>query len=190
MFGLLADEFEPATENVALKALIADRIRRQGTITFRDFMDLTLYHPQHGYYSSHRRRTGRHGDYLTSPEVHPVFGYLVAKQVWQIWKLMGRPQPFTVVEMGPGRGLLCRDILRWAKTRAPDLYGALSYCMVQRGDHVRQEALWNIQQANVDMDRITWAETLPQGVVGCFLSNELVDSFPVHRVAVIQGELQ
>lgn len=185
-----ADEFGGPTENSALKALVAERIQRQGPITFRDFMELALYHPQHGYYSSPGPKMGRQGDYLTSPEVHPVFGHLLAKQVWQLWQMMGAPSPFTLVEMGGGRGLLCRDLLRWAAARAPDFHEALHYCLVERSNALRQEARWHLHQAGIPPGKVAWQRRTPQGIVGCFLSNELLDSFPVHRVVLVGGELR
>src|SRR3990172_3040000 len=106
-------EFEPATENAALKEAIVGRIRSQGALTFRDFMEAALYHPQHGYYRSRREKMGREGDYLTSPEVSPFFGVLLAREVGERGRVMGEPRRFGVVEAGAGTGRLCRDILRW-----------------------------------------------------------------------------
>ena len=105
------DDFESTTENAELVELLRRRIDAEGAISFHDFMETALYHPKHGYYTS-RQPLGREGDYLTSPEVHSIFGALVAKQLRQCWELMGQPQPFDVVEPGAGTGLLARDILR------------------------------------------------------------------------------
>ena len=94
-------EFESATENAALKEAIVARIRSPGALTFRDFMDAALYPPQHGYYRSHREKMGREGDYLTSPEVSPIFGVLLGRQLREMWQGMGEPRRFDVVEAGP-----------------------------------------------------------------------------------------
>ncbi|KKK73199.1 hypothetical protein LCGC14_2896210, partial [marine sediment metagenome] len=179
-------EFEPATENAALKEAIVARIQSQGPITFRDFMEAALYHPQHGYYRSRREKMGRAGDYLTSPEVSPAFGVLVGRQLREMWQAMGSPRRFHVVEAGAGTGLLCRDILRWARGHAPDLRGALTYTIVEVSD-----ALVERQRAALtdEGEDVRWSPDLPDGVEGCLLSNELLDSFPVHRVTVRGGEL-
>ncbi len=179
-------EFEAATENAALKDAIVARMRSQGPIPFRDFMEAALYHPQHGYYRSRREKMGREGDYLTSPEVSPIFGVLVGRQLGEMWQAMGTPDRFDVVEAGAGTGLLCRDILRWAGAHAPDFGNALTYTIVEVSDPLvrrQQEAVAE------EAEGVRWSRELPENIEGCLLSNELLDSFPVHRVAVRGGEL-
>ena len=91
-----------------------DEIRRlvaaRGQITFAEFMEVALYHPEGGYYTS-GERVGASGDFYTSPSVHPAFGTLLAVQLFQMWQLLQQPAPFTVIEAGAGNGLLCRDIV-------------------------------------------------------------------------------
>ena len=77
----MENEFAPATENQALKERIIARIRDEGPITFRDFMAMALYEPRLGYYCSGRETMGRDGDYLTSPEVSPIFSAMVGRQL-------------------------------------------------------------------------------------------------------------
>jgi SAM-dependent MidA family methyltransferase len=179
-------EFEAATENAALRAAIVARIQSQGPIPFRDFMEAALYHPQHGYYRSRREKMGREGDYLTSPEVSSVFGVLMGRQLGEMWQAMGMPHRFDVVEAGAGTGLLCRDILRWARGHAPDFRDALTYTIVEVSDALVQRQQEAVAEEGEDM---RWSAELPEGIEGCLLSNELLDSFPVHRVAVRDGEL-
>src|SRR5262245_55358372 len=99
------------TESTPLVAELRERIRRDGPITFRDFMDAALYDPRWGYYPNHPDAISRQGDYVTSPEVHPVFGGLVARQLGELWEAAGRPDHWTIVEQGVGRGILARDVL-------------------------------------------------------------------------------
>ncbi len=110
------DDFEPITESRPLVDELRGRIERDGPITFRDFMEAALYHPRYGYYRTVASAAGRGGDYVTSPQVHPVFGAMVAKQIVEIWNLMSCPAEFTLVEQGAGDALLARDVLRWAKS--------------------------------------------------------------------------
>jgi SAM-dependent MidA family methyltransferase len=187
------DEFPSASENEELKAAIRERIAAEGRIPFRQFMAMALYHPQHGYYSSPRQRMGRHGDYLTSPEVHPVFGSLVAKQLRQMWQVMGEPRPFAVVEMGAGSGLLARDILAWAGRRAPEFFQALEYHLIELNEWRVEDQRRLLRQVDASLAKMSWLSSLEaiaaESVSGCFLSNELIDSFPVHRVALRDGRL-
>ena len=101
--GPLGDAMTPAESEVRR------RIEERGFITFAEFMDLALYWPRGGYYSS-GDPIGPGGDYYTSPQVHPVFATLLAVQLFQMWELLDRPDPFTVVELGAGNGLLGRDL--------------------------------------------------------------------------------
>ncbi len=190
MAGHPQDEFESTTENAALVELLRRRIDAEGAISFHDFMETALYHPQHGYYTA-RQPMGREGDYLTSPEVHPIFGALVAKQLRQCWELMGQPQPFDVVEPGAGTGLLARDILRWAQTRAPELFQAMRYRIVELSPALRrrqEETLASLPAEPVEA-QVKWLDELPEQFEGCLLSNELIDSFPVHRIVHQDGQL-
>jgi SAM-dependent MidA family methyltransferase len=187
------DEFPSASENEELKAAIKERIAAEGRIPFRQFMAMALYHPQHGYYCSRRQQMGRHGDYLTSPEVHPVFGSLVAKQLCQMWQVMGEPRPFAVVEMGAGSGLLARDILVWAGRRAPEFFQALEYHLIEVNEWRVEDQRRLLGQIDASLAKTSWQPSLEviaaESVSGCFLSNELIDSFPVHRVALGDGQL-
>jgi SAM-dependent MidA family methyltransferase len=187
MEDLPADDFESATENQALVELLRRRIDAEGAITFHDFMETALYHPQLGYYAT-REPMGRQGDYLTSPEVHPIFGALVAKQLSQLWELMGLPQRFDVVEQGAGTGLLARDIVRWSQTRAPEFAEAMRYRIVEISAALRRRQEETLGQLSPP-GRVEWLDELPDGIEGCLLSNELIDSFPVHRIARKDGDL-
>lgn len=97
-----------------LRKEIVNSINKGGKITFADFMGLALYHPEYGYYTSGKEKIGKKGDYYTSSDVHPVFGELIARQMEQMWRLMGSGQ-FTVVEIGAGKGWLCHDIINFVK---------------------------------------------------------------------------
>jgi len=192
-----SSDFPSTTENEALKEIICQRIAAAGAITFREFMALALYHPHHGYYCSPREKMGRQGDYLTSPEVHPMFGWLVGKQLGQMWEVIGRPQPFTIVEMGAGSGALARDILDWAHRHAPEFFAGLDYRLVEVSDELTARQRRAVQSAlggDEGLKKAAWLPSLDvigeDGVVGCLLSNELADAFPVHRVTVRGGRLQ
>jgi NADH dehydrogenase [ubiquinone] 1 alpha subcomplex assembly factor 7 len=122
-----ASPFEPA-------GLVAERIRRNGPIPFGEFVELALYGPG-GFFRSGggAGRSGR--DFLTSPEVGPLFGVCVARALDREWERLGRPDPFVVVEAGAGNGRLAREILR----AAPDCARALHLVLVERSAALRAE---------------------------------------------------
>jgi len=182
------DEFWEEGGRALLRAIVA-RIRRQGPITFRDYMDMCLYHPRYGYYAAPRPPMGRGGDYLTSPELGPIFPALLGRQLAEMWEVMGRPRPFQVVEVGGGTGALARGLLLWARRHRPHFYRALAYAVVERSPALRALARRALVAAGLGGKVSFPRELAPHSVEGCILSNELVDSFPVHRVYREGGRL-
>ncbi len=180
------DEFTPITESQPLIADLRQRIAR-GPLTFRDFMAAALYHPQFGYYTTHADAMTRGGDYVTSPELNPVFGSLVAKQLIELWQAMDAPTRFDVVELGGGGGLFARDIIRRA-TREPRFAAALRYKIVELSPALiaRQRRTF----AELPAAEIEWCADLPDGIEGCVISNEFFDALPVHRVQRCGGSLR
>ncbi len=158
-------------------------------IPFACFMEQALYHPMHGYYTSPRSRIGKKGDFFTSSSVHSCFGRLIARQLEQMWQLLGRCD-FTIAEQGAGEGHLCLDILDSLEEESPDLYNRLRYRIVEISHDNRQRQSERLGR-HIDAGRVDWCpfEEL-KGMQGCFLSNELVDAFPVHLVEKHAGELQ
>ena len=181
------------TEEI-LAGMLRERIAQQGPITFAEFMEAALYHPEHGYYSSTSERVGAHGDFSTSPTTHPVFGTLIGCQLWEMWELLDRPRKFTVVEMGCGDGLLCRDILSSVRVLCPDFFRSVRYVLVERsaGQRERQGVtLAELREERPDLESVESLDEMSlDKIEGCFLSNELVDAFPVHRVAKVGGRLR
>ncbi len=165
------------------EAEVRRRIDEDGAISFAEFMEAALYWPHGGYYAS-GGRVGASGDYFTSPLVHPGFAALIAVQLHQMWQVMGSPGRFTIVEVGAGDGLLCRDILSYAEDLPARFSEAMSYLCIDRRVTAGHER--DLKHAH----RIV-ADALPvSGVEGCILSNELLDAFPVHQVVMEEGALR
>jgi SAM-dependent MidA family methyltransferase len=176
------------TESAPLVAELRARIERQGPITFYEFMRAALYDDRHGYYSTQAAVTTRGGDYVTSPEIHPVFGTLIAEQLREMWQAMGRPPRFDVVEPGAGRGLLARDIVR-AAARDAAFGAALRYTVVDSSAAMMREQRRVLDEAGL-AETVAWSHALPDRLTGCVLSNELIDAFPVHRVVRRGSQLE
>lgn len=175
----------------ALCAVICDRITShpQKRITFAEYMDLALYHPEHGYYSSNAVKIGfRGGDFFTSSNLGADFGELLAVQFFQMWEILGQPMSFSLVEMGAGQGILASHILNYLQLHYPDFFAALKYIIVEKSPTLKQE-----QQQRLQHLRVTWCnleEIPPNSITGCFFSNELVDALPVHQFTLEAGELR
>lgn len=173
-------------ESTAAEKAIRELIGQQGRITFADFMRTALYHPVDGYYSSDLP-FGASGDYYTSPAVHPAFGALLAVQLFWMWRCIGSPTDFTVIELGAGNGLMSDEICTSAATLSEEFAESLTYiCLDRYVPHGFSK------RAGGSESLIQWirTENLPlRSVVGCFISNEFVDAFPVHRFQMLDGEL-
>ncbi len=182
----MIDEFGTHTENEDLHQLIAAEIAARGPVTFCRFMELALHHPVHGYYAGPAPVIGPRGDYLTSPEISPLFGAMIGRQVAEVWHRLGEPDPFLVVEPGPGNGTLARDLLRWAARAEPALRRVLRYVLVEPNpaQEERQRRLLAGEAG------VAWQRSLPEGITGCIVANELLDAFPVHLVRVVDGTLE
>lgn len=156
-----------------------DKIRAEGPMTFEEFMEMALYDPDYGYYVSGKTRIGRGGDYYTSPHLHKIFGALIGKQIKEMWDLMGRPRDFKIIELAPGAGFLCADILNSLK--GSDFFESLEYFLVERTAGQREKQKNLLAEFS---DRVKWFSSLTEidPIGGCILSNELLDAFPVHLV--------
>ena len=173
-------EKQPHPSVNAVERVVRKAIQRDGAITFARYMETALYSSEGGYYTS-KESVGAHGDFYTSPSAHPLFGALIALQMEQMWDLLGRPAAFWAVEAGAGGGLLARAVSDYAQRLDADFARALRY------------AALDLRAAPADDTgvRPVRARGLPlRGVVGCILSNELLDSFPVHRFQVECGRVR
>ena len=147
---------------------------------FQEFMEMCLYHPGLGYYTSPPTKIGPTGDFYTSACLSPVFGTLIGKQLEEMWVILGK-EPFTIVEYGAGTGALCADILSYLKNNVP-LYDQLRYCIIEKSPVMQA-----IERSHL-FDKVSWYESIDElgEIRGCILSNELVDTFAVHSVVMDQ----
>ena len=181
---------ESVGEDALLVETLRDEIRRNGPITFARFMTRALYEPGHGYYRRGEPGPGRAGDFITAPEVHPIFGAAVGRLVAQAWEAMGRPTPFTVTEQGAGTGAMAAGLLVGLRDDASPLLDAIRYRPVEV-ETARVEALRARLRADgldaILIDARAPAEPAESGVV---LANEVLDALPVHRVVGRPGGLR
>ena len=176
-----------SSSETPLAAILAERIRRFGPITFAEYMREALYHPLHGYYT--RPEALRFADYYTSADLHPIFGRLLARQFCEMWERMGRPAQFTIVEAGAGTGRLAEHILEFVCGALPAFFSVLHYVAVERSpartDQLAERLLKFIRE-----DKCRASIEIPVRIPsGCVFSNELLDAMAVHRVIQEAGLL-
>lgn len=161
---------------------LRQRIRQDGPLPFRDWMEACLYDPEHGYYIRPGRKTGPgpDADFATSPTLHPFLAQAVAREAASVWEALDRPASFQVVEFGGGEGDLARDALAWLDAHAPDLAAAVRWVHVEQSPTHREA-----QQG--DDDRIEAADAMPPGVTGLVVAHEFIDALPVHLLERRKG---
>ena len=159
-------------------------------ITFSRYMELVLYHEQYGYYNS-TVKIGSQGDFFTSASLGRDFGELLALQLEQMWRNLGCPNPFSLVEMGAGNGELAQDILNYIRISGDRDFGrAINYIIIEQSSAlIEQQQLLLESFSDFNLVWQDWSELPLDGIVGCFFSNELLDAFPVHLIQKA-GQLQ
>ncbi|MEG5058969.1 class I SAM-dependent methyltransferase [Microcoleus sp. A2-C5] len=177
--------------NPELCALISERIAAtpQQRITFAEYMDLALYHPQYGYYNGDRPNIGKQGDFITSPHWSADFAEVLGEQFVEMWQILGKPDTFAIVEMGAGRGTFAAHLLQYLQLKYPDLFKSLEYIIVEISPVLLAQQQRQLAEFKI-VKWCNWDEIANNSIVGCFFSNELVDAFPVHQFIVEKGEIR
>lgn len=167
-----------------LRDLINHDIALQdGWIPFSRYMELALYAPGLGYYSAGAHKFGAAGDFVTAPEISPLFGRTLARQIVEI---MAQSAP-VILELGAGSGKLAVDILSELEklNSLPTRYDILeiSTDLRQRQKLLLQEHVPHL------INRVHWLDALPDKISGCVLANEVLDALPVHLVRWTNNEI-
>lgn len=173
---------------LSLSEIIQNTIQKEGPISFRDFMEMALYYPELGYYTSATNKIGKEGDFYTSPYLTNAFGHVIARQLEEMWQLTGKTD-FIIVEYGAGMGSLCIDILSQLKANR-EFYKKLKYCIIEKSEAMRtkeQHAITNLQIG----EKVDWYNSINEipSFTGCVIANEVVDNFSVHKVVMLNDEL-
>jgi NADH dehydrogenase [ubiquinone] 1 alpha subcomplex assembly factor 7 len=159
-----------------LASLIRARIVTTGPISVAEYMSWCLGHPRFGYYMQ-PGRIGAAGDFTTAPEISQMFGELIGAWLAQVWHDQGRPAPFVLAELGPGRGTLIADLLR-ATARLPGFLDVADLRLVETSPTLRE-----VQRTSLGSHRACWAERvedLPEGPL-FLVANEFFDALPIRQ---------
>jgi SAM-dependent MidA family methyltransferase len=200
-FWPLATGHRPLTTTTPtpLHALIVRAIQQHGPLTVAAFMELALYHPDHGYYLSRAQRSGRAGDFYTSVDAGPLFGEVLADQLGEMLALVGEriesaeeakdaeaqrhgSAALDLVEAAAGNGRLTRDVLDALQREWPVEYGALRVHLVERSEAARARQAETLGPHATRL--ASRGAQLPARITGVIVANELLDAMPVHVVAM------
>lgn len=194
----------------SLEQIIIEKIKSEGPVNFETFMEMALYYPGLGYYARRSPKIGREGDFFTSSHLHPIFGAMIGCQIKEMWLLTGKPEIFHIVEAGSGMGYLAKDMLEYLKRSDENnpSFGKGRYDSISRGEEGfagGSDFFKSIQYTVVEPnpsasenqkallreygDKVRWVSGFDElkTIKGCFLSNELLDAFPVKLVEMDGG---
>jgi SAM-dependent MidA family methyltransferase len=174
-----ATDLSDVGDDPALLRRIRDEILATGPMPFVRFMELALYAPEGGYYRAASARPGREGDFITAPELHPIFGQTLSTAIEEIWRRLGEPTPFVLREHGAGTGTLGLAVLNELHRVRSPLLDAFRYAPIE----IEADRIGALESrfARSGWDGVLAApgETGGDGMV---LANEVLDALPVHRV--------
>ncbi|MER2603206.1 MAG: SAM-dependent methyltransferase [Candidatus Competibacter phosphatis] len=178
----------PDPAAAAHSARLLEQIRAEitaagGAISFARFMDLALYAPGLGYYRAGARKFGPDGDFVTAPELSPLFSRCLARQCRQILEALGGGM---LLELGAGTGVMAADLLR--ELRALDALPE-RYAILELSGELRQRQHQTLAERTPELlDRVVWLDALPDpGLRGVVLGNEVLDALPVERFRVTEA---
>ena len=163
------------SDGTPARRVVDSEIRASGPLTFARFMEIALYGDD-GYYRG-VKRAGE--DYATSPHMHPCFGALIAGWLFRAWEGLGEPSSFEVVEIGGGEGGLCRDVMDAVLGSGSDFHTRFASALSYRVFDISPRGL------SRGMDELSAVDS----VVGCVISNELLDAFPTHVFTIRGGDV-
>ena len=173
----------PTEIQLTLAEQLRQRIRREGPLPFRDWMDAALYDPQGGYYQrTDLARWGRTGDYRTSAERSPLFAATLAGYFAALYEEMGAPPQFNIIEAGAGDGSFAHGVLETLRRDHAQVFAVTRYVI----DEISSDARRRITQRIGDFADVVEFASMKSFAAGSHtgivFSNELLDAFPVHRV--------
>jgi SAM-dependent MidA family methyltransferase len=179
---------EVALHTSVLAERLRGRIKREGPITFFEWMRTALYDAAEGYYRKPERTIwGREGDYRTSPERSDLFAATFARYFASLYHKLGKPRSFPIAEIGGGAGQFAFGVLQTLQSYFPQVFAATHYVFIEIGEPAQSAAR---QRLISFADRVEFSSLNDLRIdLGVVFSNELLDAFPVHRVTLVNGKL-
>ena len=170
-----------------MRTQILQHIENNGPISVSEYMAMCLYTDKAGYYMK-GMPFGKDGDFITAPELTPLFGEMLGLWVAATWQQMGAPETFTLVECGPGRGTLFADMLRAISKALPACANALEGHLVEISPNLKAYQQNTLKDAPCP---ITWHShigDIPNSTPMIVIGNELLDAFPVNQYELKDGK--
>ena len=170
---------------------IREKIASRGPITFPEFLDLALYHPELGYYARADDQVGKAGDFYTSVSVGPLFGQLLARRFSDWWEGNEKPTKWRILEIGAHDGKLAADILSTLRKISPEAWEALEYAIAEPLPRLRKTQRERLSTLARKLNlTASLREIAAIPLLGIAFGNEILDALPFHLVEFIAGDWQ
>ena len=172
--------FDTPTTKIIKKLIDSNK----GRINFSNFMSTCMTNEDFGYYSTKNLSWDKKGDYQTSPEIHPVFGYLWAKQINECWHKMNKPKEIQIIEIGAGSAIFMANICTWLKNQNNELYDASEIILLDISQKRLDEQKKILDIYEIDANYSTLSEFLNKKIKSdaIVISNEFFDCLPFHLI--------
>ncbi|MEP7274169.1 MAG: SAM-dependent methyltransferase [Acidobacteriota bacterium] len=157
-------------------------------ITFRDFMYSALYDEKRGYYMTDRSHFGPSGDFNTTGQFHELFGQIMASEFEQLFRSLGSPLHFTIVELGPGNGDFALQVLTEMRSSYPEALSRTRYFCCEVSPVLERQQRKRLGEFSC-VRWISGLDKIDQPLRGVFFSNEFFDALPVHIIRGSRGRL-
>jgi SAM-dependent MidA family methyltransferase len=170
---------------MSLEDRLKARIRATGPMTVADYMAACLFDPQDGYYAV-RPRLGAEGDFVTAPLVSQVFGELLGLWAVEVWRRLGEPERFRLVEVGPGDGTLIDDALRAARL-VPGFLQAAELVLVEPSRPLREVQARRLAGADLAPHWVSELAGVEDDLPVILIANEVLDCLPARQFVRTEG---
>ena len=156
---------------------IINILKEKKSIPLDEFINIALYDKKFGYYMK-KKPFGKNGDYTTSPLISNLFGEMIAVWCVAFWECIGKPKKILLVELGPGDGSLCKNLIK-TFSQFKDFYNALEINLLEISDELKK-----IQKINISNEKVKWIKKIKEINSGpiIFLGNEFFDALPIKQI--------
>jgi len=160
---------------------ISKQIKRHGSLSFSKFMEMALYTPELGYYSNPLPKIGNQGDFITAPEVSPIFSRCLARQAAQVLSEMESPN---IIEFGAGQGTMAKDILLELERIEQNIE---HYYIIEISADLKARQKQKLKEhlSEEQLSKVIWLDKLPSSPLSAvILANEVLDAMPFERIRI------
>ncbi|MBN3859276.1 class I SAM-dependent methyltransferase [Neisseriaceae bacterium PsAf] len=165
---------EKKISDALIEVIISEIKQNDGFLPFHEYVNLVLYFPTLGYYSGNKEKIGVHGDFITAPNLHPIFAQTLARQITEILEHTEK----NIYEFGAGTGNLAADLLNFIPEHL-----VKNYYIIDISNHLSQQQLENIQnKAPKYFDKVRHLSSLPEQFNGVIIGNEILDAIPFNLI--------